>query len=233
MTELKISDFKMFEKVPQKIPDSRALVEACMIGIKESEKFYGPIYTTLFIKSVINFASKKIGEKPPEGIKDVSQLTEYLVSISNKYPVPANAIVYAGMEVGNLLEGQNAAGLRVGTNGATRSMSKSLGSAERKVDAEGVISQYRQATVAMKIAHQEVGYKQNKDGTIDVLWKCYFIDACQSSKDKGFLKRSDGGLKCVNAQFVCQLFKLSTGYDCDYDLLELDKSHCINRIYMI
>lgn len=160
-------------------------------------------------------------------------MAEYLISVSNKYPVPANAIVYAGMEAGNILEGQSGAGLRVGTGGATRRISENHCSREKKVDAEGVISQYRQATVAMKIAHQEVGYKQNADGTIDVLWKCYFIDACQSAKDKGFLNRKGGGLSCVNCQFVCQLFKLSTGYDCDYELLELDESHCINRIYMI
>lgn len=233
MAELKISNFKMFEKAPQEIPDSRALIEASMMGPKEGAKFFGPAYTPRFIKSALEFVSKKIGEKPPEDIKDLSQLTEHLVSISNKYPIPANAIVYAGIEMGNFFEGQLAAGLRVGTAPASRSIAKNLGSEQRKVDAEGVLSQYRQTLIAMKIAHQELGYKINADGSVDILWKCYLWDACQSALDKGLLKRPDGGLVCVSCQFLCQFFKLLTGYDCDYDLLELDKSHCITRIYIL
>jgi hypothetical protein len=233
MTKLEISDFKMFENAPQEIPEPRALVEAVMMGIKEAEKFYGPVYTSLLIKSALEFVAEKIGEKSPKNIKDLSQLTEYLISVSNKYPIPANAILYGGIVAGNVLEGQLAAGVRVAATKATRSMAKSLGSEERKVDVDGIISQYRQATIAMKVAHRELGYKKNADESIDVLWKCYFYDACQSAKDKDILKRADGGLQCGSCQFLCQLFKLITGYDCDYGLLELDKSHCLTRIYIL
>jgi hypothetical protein len=234
LKKVEISDFKMFEDAAQEIPDPKALIEVCMMAPKEGIKFYGPAYTPRFIECALKFVSKKIGEKPPEDIKDLEQLTEYLVSISDKYPFPANALIYAGIEVGNMFEGQLAAGLRVATTPVSRRMVKSLGSEERKIDVENVLSQYRQSLIAMKVAHQELGYKRNEDGSIDILCKCYVWDACQSALDEGLLRRPGvGGLVCVHSQSICMFFKLITGYDCDYDLVEYDKSHCILRIYIL
>ncbi|WXG39334.1 MAG: hypothetical protein WED07_00625 [Candidatus Freyarchaeum deiterrae] len=223
----------MFEKVPQKIPDPRALVDACMLGIKEEEKFYGPAFTPRFIKSALNFVARKIGEKPPENIKTLDQLADYLVSISDKYPIPANAIPYAGYKMEKLFEGQVGVGTRVSAAGASRNIGKRMINKEINVDTEDILSKYRQATIAMKVPHEELGYKRNTDGTIDILWKCYIREACQLALDDGLLKRPGGGLQCGSCQFLCQLFKQTTGHECDYDLLEINKPQCITRIYIL
>jgi hypothetical protein len=233
MSELKISDFKMLEKSPQEIPDPKVLIEILMMAPKEGIKFYGPVYTPRFIEHALKFISKKIGEKPPEDIKDLEQLTEYLVSISDKYPVPANAIVYGGMEAGNFFEGRLAAGVRVATTPVSSSILKSVGSEERKIDVEAILSQFRQSLIAMKIAHQEFGYKCNEDGSIDVLCKCYVWDACQLAIEEGLLTRPGGRLLCSVGQAICMFSKPITGYDLDYELLKFDKSHCITKIYVL
>lgn len=233
MIKIKTSNFKMFEKAPWEIPEPRTLLELTIMGTMEGIKLFGPAYTPRFIKHALDFVSQKIGDKPPEDIKDLNQLAEYMLSISDKYAIPANAIIYASVAMGNLFEGHLAAGLRVGIASASRSVAKSLDSEKIKVDIVSVLSQYRQASIAMKIAHQELGYKRNTDESVDILWKCYAWDACQLALDNGLLKRPEGGLACVCCQFLCQFFKILTGYDCDYTLLEFDKSHCITRIHIL
>jgi hypothetical protein len=234
LSEPKISDFKMLETAPQEIPEPRALLEAFMMGLKESEKFYGPAFTSRTIKWSLKFIAEKIGEKPPEDIKDLSQLAEYLVSISNKYPIPANAVYYASLMFENFLEGQVGVGTRVASTSISRDWVKSPIREKRDVDVDGIVSKYRKTLIELGVATYEFGYKKNTDESVDVLWKCFFNDVCNSALYDGILKRSRGsGLQCAAAQFLCQFFKTSTNYDFDYDLLELDKPYCVTRLYIV
>ncbi len=233
MSELKMRDFKMLEESPYELPDARVFLELVVSSNKEVEKTYGPVYITRFIKNVSRFLVQKIGEKLPEDIKDTNQVKEYLVSISNKYPTPYCAAIYATLKTENELMGKSEIVSRVGTKDAAKVVLKELRTGERKLDINNILSRFRQDTIAGKIAHHEMGYKENEDGSTDIMWKnCFLFDACQLAYDEGLLKRSDGTQVCEQMVASCSYFKLLTGYEWDYKLLEFGKSHCVTRCYV-
>ena len=99
MTEIDLSEFKMFEKTPYEEPDPRALTEFHISIAKEAEKEYGAIFTNRFIEFALQFLTQKTGEEPPQNIETLDQLTEYLMSKVNLYPRPYCAVVYAQFRV--------------------------------------------------------------------------------------------------------------------------------------
>lgn len=159
----------MLEKAPQEIPEPRALLDAFMMGLKESEKFYGPSYTSKTIKWSLEFIARKIGEKPPEDIKDLNQLVEYLISKSNKYSSPANAVYYANLRFETFLEGQVGVGTRVTSTSISRDWVKRPTSEKINVDIDGLASKYRKTLIDLGVATYEFGYKKNMDGSVGIM----------------------------------------------------------------
>jgi len=234
VAELKISDFKMFEKTPYEIPPPGPLTAIIISGLKEEEKTYGPVFPTRFIKHALEFEAQKIGEKPPQNIKDLDQLAEYLVSKSDKYPTPYCSILYAQYKTENEFQGQTGAGTRVGHIGAIRGISETLSDIKRNVDVDGILSKLSQMLTDMNFSPHEWGYKENGDGSVDfILPKCYFLDACRLAYDEKVLKRPDGRLACAISFAVAADFKIATGYEWDYTLLKFNNPHCIAQCYML
>ena len=232
MTEIKISDFNMFEKAPDELPDLKIITPAIIAGYKEEEKTYGPVFTTRFIKHTLEFLSKKIEENPPEDIKTLDQLAEYLISVSDRSPTPYCACTYAQYKTENEFMGQAGAGTQVAAISVSRDLSKKP-SEERNVDAVQLLSKYRQDMISAKLGHHEMGYKKNEDGSLDILYlNCFLLDGCRQAFGEGLLKRPNNKLQCGTVQYICQIFKLLTGYEWDYDVLEFGKPHCAVRCYM-
>ncbi len=99
MTEIDLSEFKMFEKAPYEEPDPRVLTEFHISIAKEVEKEYGAIFTNRFIEFALQFLTQKTGEEPPQNIKTLDHLKEYLISKVDLYPRPYCAVVYAQFKV--------------------------------------------------------------------------------------------------------------------------------------
>nr|MDO8080511.1 hypothetical protein [Candidatus Freyarchaeota archaeon] len=234
MTETNLSEFKMFEKAPYEEPDPRILTELIINGIRGEEKIYGPVFTARVIKHALNFMTQK-GEKAPEDIKTLEQLKEYLFSKSDKYP-PHGVAMYAQVKAENAFQGQTGAGTRVEMMSMTkRAMEISGTKVERNLDMDAIMLRVRQAGVAMKSIASEMGYRKNEDGSVDLIYlMCPFLDVCQLVFNEGLLKRPDGRTRCgVLGEFGCQLLKLYTSYEWDYERLEAYKPHCIVKLYMI
>ncbi|MFB0561116.1 MAG: hypothetical protein ACETWM_07865 [Candidatus Lokiarchaeia archaeon] len=226
-----MSDFKMFEKAPYELPDPIAFTEVGLAAIKEEEKTYGAVFTNRFIQYALEFLHQKIGEEPPKHIETMDQLKEHLISMSDKSP-PWNTILYAQIKAENFFQTTTGAGTRVGAIGLTKQVPKRV-SEERKIDLDDIVSQYRQAVLVTKTAQLEFGYKKNDDESVDLLFpNCYLLGACQQASNDELLKRISGGTQCSCTAFACTLFKLVTGYEWDYELLEFGKPHCITRCYM-
>nr|MDO8082940.1 hypothetical protein [Candidatus Freyarchaeota archaeon] len=231
MSELKLSDFKMF-KAPYELPDSRAVIGAQIVGIREQEKLFGTVYSFRLIKYALQFEARKIGEEPTEDIKTLDQLAEYLVSKSDKYPTPNCVLMCAQLKVENELQGRTGAATRVGEMGFHRTFVKSQSGEERNVDLDDVISNLVQTAFTLKLGPKEFGYKKNEDGSLDLLFPtCYYKDGCRQALDDNLLNRPDGRMQCAVGSTLCQFLKLVTGYEWDYDCLEFDKPRCIARCY--
>nr|MDO8079164.1 hypothetical protein [Candidatus Freyarchaeota archaeon] len=234
MSDLKISDFKMFDKAPYELPDPRTQTGLAIKAAKEVEKTYGPVFSLRFIKHALWFIAQKTGEKTPQNIKTLDQLEEYLVSISNKYPTPYCATTYAQVKTENELQGQTGAGTRVEAMSISRNVVKVQESEVKDFDADDALLKGREIGVAMKILPSEMGYKKNEDGSVDIIFpKCPFMDGCELAFEEVLLKRPDGRTRCIIGEGVCQYFKIFSGHEWDYDLLEFDKPHCINRCYIL
>jgi len=234
LSETRISDFKMLNKAPYKIPPPEPLTALILSGLSEIEKTYGPVFTLRFIRYALQFEAQKIGKKTYEDIKTLDQLAEYLVSKSYKYPTPYCSILYAQYKTENELQGQTGVGTRVGHIGAIRNMSETLNTIKRNVDVDSILSEISQILIDLNLSPPEWGYKRNGDGSVDLIFrKCYFLDACVLAYDEKVLKRPGDGSACSFAFAVAEHFKLITGYEWDYSLLEFNYPHCIARCYML
>nr|MDO8082941.1 hypothetical protein [Candidatus Freyarchaeota archaeon] len=234
MAEPEITGFKMLENAPYELPDPKAIIGAHIVGIREQEKIFGPVFSTRLIKHALKFVAQKIGEEPPQNIKTLDQLAEYLISKIDKYPTPYCAIMYAQYKTENFFQGQTGAAIRVAEMGFHRKFGKSQIGEERNVDLDDIMSKLRQTSIALKLSPKEFGYKTNEDESVDwILPNCYYRDGCQQAFDDGLLKRPDGRLHCNLGSSLCQYFKVVTGYEWDYDCLEFDKPQCIIRYYIV
>nr|MDO8080512.1 hypothetical protein [Candidatus Freyarchaeota archaeon] len=237
MKEYKITDFKMFEKAPYEKPDFKAVIELHMRGPKERERLYGPAFTAEFIKYTLQAVAKQTGEEPPEDIKTLDQLKEYLISKSEKLPTPPYyIIIWAQYVTDKKFEGSLAAGTRIMYKGLTQKIAESNGDTRlpKNVDIYQILFKLRQLAVDMKIAPIEFGYKDNGDGTIYVInGGCYFFEGCQMSLEHGLLKQSNGRISCGVVTIICQYLKMATNIEWDYDLLKFDKQNCIAKCFTL
>lgn len=233
MTKIDLSKFKMLVGCPDYQPDSRAITELVMKGVREEEKTYGPVFATRFIKYALELEGEKIGEEPPEDIKTLDQLVEYLVSKTDKYP-PYCTVFYAQIKTENDIQGQTGAGTRIEIMSLTKNLVKTRGIEDRDVDVDGAILKFNQVITSIKVNPGYWGYKKNEDGSLDgILPKCYYLDVCKLAFDEDLLIRPNGRMRCGIIAFLCQYLSLVTGYDWDYDILDFHAPYCIARFFML
>ncbi|MBS7248984.1 MAG: hypothetical protein KIH08_00090 [Candidatus Freyarchaeota archaeon] len=232
-----LSEFVMFEKAPYDLPDVRTSTEFLLKGIEEEAKIYGPVFTEKFVKYTLEFISQKIGEPPPEDIKTLNQLLEYLVSISDRYPTPYAAIPYSQPKTENDFHGQTGAGTTIEARSFAKGLKieKNAGNEGREFNIDQLLKNIRDVATAIKFCPSEVGYKKNNDGSVDIVFpNCPYKDGCLQAYQENLLKRPDGRLRCVPIATVCQYLGMFTNYLWDYDRLEpLYEPFCISRIYII
>lgn len=223
----------MFEKAPYALPDAKALLKAQTDGIKVQEKIFGPVFTTRLVSSAVEFASRKVGEKPANEVKTLDQLTSYLLSLTARYPTPYCAVMYAQHRVEWDLQGKGALG-RVGDMGFERKFAEVQKVGGKIVDFDKIVSDLRSASVMMKLSPSEFGYRKNKYGGVDfVVPNCFYLDGCRQALREGLLKRPDGRTQCDLGSSLCQFFKVATGSEYDYDLLEVHDPRCVITYYVM
>jgi hypothetical protein len=228
--------FRMFEKAPYDQSDPKASTELVMRGAKDVEKVYGPAFTAEVIKNALRAVATKTGEESPKDIKTLNQLTDYLVSKSEKLQAPPHFLAHWAVYVTEKrLEGSLGAGYQMATRGQATKVMESDGNEKLSdMDIDQVMSKLRKLAVDMKIAPVEFGYKKNKDGSIDVFHGgCSYLEGCRLSQNETLLHRPDGRISCGNSAFVCQFLKSSTGYEWDHTVLEFGKPYCITRLSII
>jgi hypothetical protein len=223
----------MFEKTPYEFPDPKLLTPLVISGYKAVEKTFGPVYAPNFIKYALQFIKQKIGEEPPKDIKTLDQLTDYLVSVSGKYPFPYCAADFAQFNVENLFEGKiGASSMEMGWSFAKDVKKGSL--KDRNIDIDSLLLRYRQETVSTKMAHHEMGYKKNEDDSVDVIYpNCFLKEACKPAFEAGLAKKHGGKIQCGITQYTCQWLGMVTGYNWDFELLEYFEPYCVVRCYIL
>jgi hypothetical protein len=236
VSEIKLSDFKMFEKAPYDKLDTKNTLEINMRGAKEREKVYGPAFTTKFIKYALMAVTSQTKEAPPKDIKTLDQLTEYLLSKSEKLVIPPYfAVLWAQFVTDQKFEGSLAAGIQLMYRGVTKGLAKSDGeTGPQNIDIDQTLEAQRKLSVNMKVAPLEFGYKKNADGTVNVIHGgCFYFWGCKMGSEQGLLNRSDGRMFCGCSSWICQFLKKATSCEWDYTVLEFSEPHCMVRFFTI
>jgi hypothetical protein len=229
----KLSGFKMFENDLYDLPDPKALMDAQMLGFREQEKVYGPVFIKLLIKYALEFIAQRIKEEPPKYITTLEQLAEYLLSKTDKYALPNCAGYYGQIKAENELQGRTGALYRVGDMGFHRTYVKSLNGEKKNINLEDIISKFYKFAIELKLCPKESGYRTNEDWSLDFIFpNCYYKDVCRQAFEENIMLRLDGRLQCAMGSTLCQYLKLVTGYEWDYNCIEFDKPHCIIKWYI-
>ncbi len=224
----------MLEAAPNLQPDMRAITQLITDGVKAQENVYGPVFTAKVIDYALRLVSKQIGEEKPEGITNLDQLAEYLLSKECKLP-PHWILLWAVFKTEKKFEGYQGAGMRLMDMGISRKVMESTIDLEGDLsDVGSVLSKLRRSTIEMKVAPLKMGYKENEDGSISVLHQdCYFLDACQLALNEGLLKRADGRMVCGVFSLVRQYLKRATGREWDYTISIFDKPNCVAKFFTV
>jgi hypothetical protein len=229
-------DFKMLDKAPYNQADPRACTELIFEGAKDVEKLYGPAFTAQVIKYALKAASTKTGESPPQDIKTLSQLTDYLVSKSDKLQAPPYFLAHWALNVTEKkLEGSLGVGYGMAFKGEFKKVLSTDGNEKlSSMDMDAVMAKLRKLTVNMKIAPTEFGYKKNRDGSLDIFQGgCPYLEGCRIAQSDATLRRPDGRVACGSSEFVTHFLKESTGYDWDHDIVEFGKPYCVTRLFVV
>ena len=226
--------FKMFEKAPYELPNAKALIQAQVDGIKAQERVFGPIFIVRIVASVVDFIAQRVGERPPEEIKTLDQMAQYLLSKVEKYPTPYCAVMYSQHKVECDLQGKTGALSRVGDIGWQRNFAKTQAVGGKAVDFDRIVSDLRKASVMMKMSPSEFGYRKNEYGGVDfIIPRCFYLDGCRQAFEQGLLARPDGRTHCDLGSSLCQFFKVATSSEYDYELMEAYKPRCIVRYFTV
>jgi hypothetical protein len=226
----------MFEKAPYAQADPRACTELVITGAKDVEKLYGPAFTAEVIKYALAAAASKIGAEPPQDVKTLNQLTDYLVSKSDKLGTPPYFLAHWAIYVTEKkLEGSLGAGYRMATKGQfTKVLSTDGNEKLSEMDLDRVLSKLRKLAVDMKVAPLEFGYKKNKDGSIEVFQSgCPYLEGCRMSRNDALINRPDGRMSCGTSAFIVHFLKASTNCEWDHTVVEFDKPYCITKLFII
>lgn len=230
------SNFKMLEVAPHPQPDTRAITELITDGVKTQENVYGPVFTAKVIDYALRLISSQIGEEKPTDITKLNQLAEYLLSKECKLP-PHWILLWAVFKTEKKFEGYQGALTRLMDMGISKKVMESTNDLEgdqAKIDVENILSKLRRSTIDMKVAPLRMGYKENKDGSLEVLVQdCYFSDACQLALNEGLLKRADGRMVCGVFSLVRQYLKKGTRLEWDYTISTFDKPNCVARFFAV
>lgn len=232
MSGFDISDFKMFEKAPYDTIDERIEMELITESTKEVEKIYGEVFTVKVIEYALRTVERITGEKPDVNITTLDELKEYLLSISEKLPIPSYYVMFWSQYVTDKkLEGSLGVAYQISHTGLAK---KAIGldgiKPEQAANVEEALALLRKLAVNLRIAPIEFGYKIGDDGNLYLYHGgCAFFKGCKMSMEKGVLQRPNGRFTCGVTVFVCQFLKSSTKQDWIHTLLEFneEKGYCI------
>ncbi|MEM3564267.1 MAG: hypothetical protein Q6366_017600 [Candidatus Freyarchaeota archaeon] len=224
----------MLKEAPYDLPDSKALMDAHLIAVREQEKVYGRVFLVRFIKHALQFMAQRIGRVATEDIKTLDHLAEYLLSKTDKRLLPNLAFYYAQIKTENELQGRTGATYRIAERSFYRKYVKSPSGETPNVDLEENLLKLHQFAIDLKLSPKELGYKKNEDESLDIILpNCYFKEVCQQAFKENILTRADGKMHCAMGATLCQYFKLIANIESDYNCIEFDKPHCIIRCYTI
>ncbi len=189
-------------------------------------EIFGPVYKRFIVNYSLKFESEMLNEAPPDGIEDLEQLNNYLLSKTERYPKSYCALVYGMSKADQLLQG-----------GSGTARTASLVATRRLLEDSGILSQLIGSTsdpyealvkteeifVSMNAGLPgSVKFQKITDGRVRVVvHDCPFFEACEKMRFEG-LWRPNGTPECYILTRSVVISELITGKKFDYNVEDLN-----------
>lgn len=205
-------------------------------AVEETEKLFGPIFTRMVSEHALEFEAEKLNEKPPENIRGLEDVSNYIITNLGKYPNGYNSLIYGIAKAESKLQGSTASGAKRAAYSAMKAILESssllnsvIGTTEDALEAikkSSEIGKAAKTTIPMRFIREE------NNGVTMVVPDCPFKDACRALVKEG-ISRMVGGSECVNRIDNAASLEIITKKHFDYRLEKFDNPECRGRIFEI
>lgn len=182
----------------------------------------------------LKFEAEKLKEKPPENIKGLEQVTNYIIANLGKYSRGYNALIYGIAKADIKFWGSTGAGSRRAAYSAIKSIFESSGLLKSII---GTTKDPFEAIYMSEKINKEIGtaspakyVRQENNQVIAVISNCIYKDACTAFLKEG-ISRLIGGSECIFLIVTTVGAEIITEKHLDYRLEEFNELECRGRIF--
>ncbi|MBS7287927.1 MAG: hypothetical protein KIH01_04085 [Candidatus Freyarchaeota archaeon] len=161
---------------------------------------FGPVYRRFIVTYALKFESEALDESTPDGIEDLEQLNNYLLSKIEKHPKSYCALIYGMSKADQLLQGGSGTA-RTASSIAIKRLLEDSGVLNQLInstdDPYEALTKTEELFVSINTGLPgEVKFQKLVDGNVRVIVSdCPFLDACEKMRFEG-LWRPDGTPEC-------------------------------------
>jgi hypothetical protein len=217
-------------------PDSQTIVLVGKTAVEETAKLYGPIFTRMASEYALKFEAEKLKERPPENIRDLEAVTNYIIANLGRYPQGYNSLIYGIGKADSKLQGSTGIGARRAAYSAIKSILESSGLLNSIIgtteDAFEAIYKAEELNKEIKTAVPARYIRGENNQVIVIVPNCYYKDACNAFVKEG-ISRIVGGSECIYLIVTNAEAEIITKKQFDYRIDEFGKSECRGRIFEV
>ena len=217
-------------------PDSQTIVLVGKTAVEETAKLYGPIFTRMVSVYALQFEAEKLKERPPENIRDLEAVTNYILANLGRYPRGYNSLIYGIGKADSKLQGSTGIGARRAAYSAIKSILESSGLLNSIIgtteDAFEAIYKAEELNKEIKTAVPARYIRGENNQVIVIVPNCCYKDACNAFVNEG-ISRLVGGSECIYLIVTNAEAEIITKKQLDYKIEEFGKSECRGRIFEV
>ncbi len=205
-------------------------------AIDETSKLYGPVFTRMVSEHAVKFEAEKLKEKPPQNIRGMDDVYNYIIVNFDKYPLGYNSLIYGIAKAESKLQGSLAAGSKRASYSAVKALLEFSGMLSGLIETTEEVFDALKSTEAIgkatKMCILTTWTREENNAVTMVVPNCLFKDACRALQKEG-MSRMVGGSECINLIDNTATAEIITKKHYDYRLEEFDKPECRGKIYEI
>ncbi|MBS7251786.1 MAG: hypothetical protein KIH08_14530 [Candidatus Freyarchaeota archaeon] len=217
-------------------PDGQTITFVAKTAVEETAKLYGPIFTRMVSEYALQFLAEKLGESPPNDVRGLEAVTNYILGNLDRYPRGFNSLIYGIAKAENKLQGSTGAGARRAAYSAIKTILESSGLLSSIVgttkDVFEAIYKAEEINKEIKTAVSGHYIRGGNNQVVVVVPNCSWRDACIALVDEG-ISRLVGGSECIFLIVTNAEAEIITKKHLDYKIDEFGKSECRGRIFEV
>jgi hypothetical protein len=215
-------------------PDNQTLLLVAKTAAEETAKLYGTLFARMVAEYALKFEAEKLKEKPPENIRGLEQVTDYIIANFGRYPRGYNSLIYGIAKADIKFWGSTGAGSRKAAYSAIKSIFENSGILKGVIGATKdpfeAIYMTEKINKETKTASTAKYIRGENNQVTAIVPNCIYMDSCIAFLKEG-ISRVIGGSNCVFLIVTTVGAEIITEKHLDYRLDKLHESECRGRIF--